>query len=284
MVVRDATTASLVSGSLLWNTTNDYWMAGPLGSESKLLRLTGDGVISGSSQISFTGITNVPSGLVSGSSQVLGGTTIHSGSFFNGISVVSGSGQISFSGITDIPSLVSGSSQITYSGLNGIPSGIVSGSSQISYGGITDIPSGIVSSSIQIKNYGDFATTGSNTFKGNQIISGSLTVTGSVNAAAYYEISDVNYKDIISTNPQIDLSTLDVIQFTLKGDSQVRYGYSAQDVQKLCNDLVVGDNPLTVNYNDVHTLKIHQLENKIKQLENKLESLYVIIMDRDNQK
>ena len=217
-------------------------------------------MVSGSSQISFTGLTNVPSGLVSGSSQVLNGTTIHSGSFFNGISVVSGSGQISFSGITGVPS-------------------------------------GIVSSSIQIKNYGDFATTGSNTFKGNQIITGSvyvsgsshvitgsLTVSGSVSATSFFELSDIRYKDIISVNPNVDLSTLDVIQFTLKGDNQVRYGYSAQSVKEACSDLVVGDLPMSVNYNDVHTLKIHQLENKIKQLENKIESLYVIIMDRDNQK
>ena len=40
---------------------------------------------------------------------------------------------------------------------------------------------GIVSSSQQIKNYNVFATTGSNTFIGNQIITGSLNVTGSVN-------------------------------------------------------------------------------------------------------
>jgi hypothetical protein len=179
--------------------------------------------------------------------------------------------------------------------LNGIPSGIVSGSSQISFGGITGVPSGIVSSSIQIKNYGDFATTGSNTFKGNQIITGSvyvsgsshvitgsLTVSGSVSATAFFELSDIRYKDIISVNPNVDLSTLDVIQFTLKGDNQVRYGYSAQSVKEACSDLVVGDLPMSVNYNDVHTLKIHQLENKIKQLENKIESLYAKIMDRDN--
>ena len=118
----------------------------------------------------------------------------------------------------------------------------------------------------------------------SHVITGSLTVSGSVSATSFFEVSDIRNKDIIATNPQIDLSTLDVIQFTLKGDNQVRYGYSAQDVQKLCNDLVVGDNPLTVNYNDVHTLKIHQLENKIKQLETKIESLYAKInsMDRDN--
>ena len=140
-------------------------------------------------------------------------------------------------------------------------------------------------------------TTGSNTFKGNQIITGSvyvsgsshvitgsLTVSGSVSATSFFELSDIRYKDIISVNPNVDLSTLDVIQFTLKGDNQVRYGYSAQSVKEACSDLVVGDLPMSVNYNDVHTLKIHQLENKIKQLENKIESLYVIIMDRDNQK
>ena len=41
-------------------------------------------------------------------------------------------------------------------------------------------PEGTVSSSAQILNYGIFATTGSNTFRGNQIVSGSLRVTGSI--------------------------------------------------------------------------------------------------------
>jgi hypothetical protein len=77
-------------------------------------------------------------------------------------------------------------------------------------------------------------------------------------------------KDIINRNPQIDLSTLEVIQFKFKGDNQVRYGYSAQEVQKLCGDLVVGTNPMTVNYSDVHTLKILQLEQRIKELEKRL--------------
>ncbi len=100
-------------------------------------------LVSGSSQISFGSITGVPSGLVSGSSQVLAGTTIHSGSFFNGISVVSGSSQISFNGITDKPTLVSGSSQITYGSISSIPSGIVSGSAQIDLTSTINYSSGI---------------------------------------------------------------------------------------------------------------------------------------------
>ena len=36
MVVRDATASSLVSGSLLWDSTSDYWKAGALGSEKRI--------------------------------------------------------------------------------------------------------------------------------------------------------------------------------------------------------------------------------------------------------
>ena len=57
LVVRDAT-GTLTSGSLLWDTTNDYWIAGPLGAESKLLRQNGDNVVSGSSQITYTSISS----------------------------------------------------------------------------------------------------------------------------------------------------------------------------------------------------------------------------------
>ena len=107
--------------------------------------LNTEGVVSGSSQISFNGITDKPT-LVSGSSQITYGllTGIPSG-------IVSGSSQVSFGSITGVPSgLVSGSSQITYGSLSGIPSGIISGSSQVSFGSITGIPSGLVSGSSQI--------------------------------------------------------------------------------------------------------------------------------------
>lgn len=63
-------------------------------------------------------------------------------------------GSLDWSHIINEPTLVSGSSQIQYSGLTGVPSGLVSGSSQIN-------------------NLG-YAITGSNTFIGNQIVSGSI--------------------------------------------------------------------------------------------------------------
>jgi len=244
LVVRDATAPNTVSGSFLWDSTNDKWIAGALGSEDDVVLktatqtltnktinasqlvdtsvtnaklqyssltiagtsvslngsisaatiLSGTGTVSGSSQISYTGLSNIPTGIVSGSSQItygsisgtpsgivsgsvqidltattnystgiktrlnsegvlsgsaqvvaalpsgtvsgssqiLAGTTIHSGAFFNGISVVSGSAQISFGSITGVPSgLVSGSSQISFGSISSIPSGLVSGSSQV---------------------------------------------------------------------------------------------------------------------------------------------------------
>jgi hypothetical protein len=110
-------------------------------------------LVSGSSQVSFNGISNVPSGIVSGSSQVLNGSGVWSGSAQLPAGTVSGSSQVLFGSISGVPSgLVSGSSQIPYSGLTGTPSGIVSGSSQIVYSGLTGIPSGIVSGSSQVLN------------------------------------------------------------------------------------------------------------------------------------
>jgi len=67
--VKDSTAPGTVSGSLLWDGLNNNWIAGLSGSESKVLLATGDSIVSGSSQISFTGITDKPT-LVSSSAQI----------------------------------------------------------------------------------------------------------------------------------------------------------------------------------------------------------------------
>ena len=98
--------------------------------------------------------------------------------------------------------VISGSSQITYISISSIPAGIVSGSTQVDADSITNfdsnvkakldtdgvisgsagiiplLPTGTVSGSTQIANLG-YATTGSNSFIGNQTITGSLIVSGS---------------------------------------------------------------------------------------------------------
>ena len=354
--VKDNTAPNLISGSLLWDATNDYWIAGQLGSEQRIVRetefntavtrignietstgslnsftssinttiknkLNSDGVVSGSVQVNHNGTTNydanqhvdhtaisisagsglsgggtiaatrtitldtgsvhfldgvkkelntegvisgssqvlsgtgiwsgssqlpsgvvsgssqvlsgtgiwsgsaqLPSGVVSGSSQVLAGTTIHSGAFFNGISVVSGSGQISFNGITDKPTLVSGSSQITFlsissipsglvsgssqvlsgtgiwSGSAQLPSGVVSGSSQITYGSISGIPGGIVSGSSQI-TFGSISSIPSGLVSGSsQITLSSTTGYGSVLNQAVLTTSAPTFDQVITSN------------------------------------------------------------------------------------
>ena len=57
ILVKDATGGSTVSGSLLWDSTNDYWKSGKLGSESEVI-------------ISSNIVENLPTGTVSGSSQI----------------------------------------------------------------------------------------------------------------------------------------------------------------------------------------------------------------------
>jgi hypothetical protein len=96
LVVRDATGGSTTSGSLLWDVTNDYWKAGALGAESKLLRQNGDSVVSGSAQITISSTT---------------GYSDYSSSVATAISA--------------------STAAATWTNLNGKPGGIVSGSSQI---------------------------------------------------------------------------------------------------------------------------------------------------------
>ena len=97
---------------------------------------------------------------------------------------------------------------------------------------------------------------------------GKLQVNGTVYATGFYESSDIRLKTILEKNPIVDLKGIEVIKFT-RNDSdinQVRYGYSAQEVQSICSDLVSGNDFLNVNYIDVHTLKIAALEQEIKEL------------------
>jgi len=148
LLVKDSNGALTVSGSLLWDATNDRWIAGPKNSEEYILLAGSDGVVSGSSQISFTDLSNLPSGIVSSSDQITSSL--------------------------DTKYVLSGSiTQTTWDNIGSKPGGIVSGSSQIT-------ALGFISSS-QTLDTGSLATTGSNTFIGTQIISGSLNVSGTIN-------------------------------------------------------------------------------------------------------
>ena len=98
----------------------------------------------------------------------------------------------------------------------------------------------------------------------------SLNSSGHLTANAFFEASDIRYKDVIETNPDITGLGIDVIKFTRHGSDMIRYGYSAQQVQSIIPESVYGEDTLTVNYMDVHTLKIASLERRVKELEAKL--------------
>jgi hypothetical protein len=94
-------------------------------------------------------------------------------------------------------------SYVEYSNVANKPT-LVSGSSQITYSGLSSIPSGIVSSSAQVGEYNIFATTGSNTFQANQIVTGSLFITQNLVVAGsssiqYISSSVVDIADNIIT-------------------------------------------------------------------------------------
>jgi hypothetical protein len=95
--VKDGTGTSTTSGSLIWDSANgaDYWKAGKLGSEAKILT-DGMGVISGSGQL--TNYETTGRGIVSGSSQInvestIGDITLGTRTFGNYVaSLVAGTG------------------------------------------------------------------------------------------------------------------------------------------------------------------------------------------------
>lgn len=98
-----------------------------------------------------------------------------------------------------------------------------------------------------------------------------ITVSGSATATSFFESSDIRFKNILHTNPNVSLG-IDVIKFTRTDidTEKVRYGYSAQQVKALMPELVNDGEQLTINYIDIHTIKIAALEREIKELKAKL--------------
>jgi hypothetical protein len=95
-----------------------------------------------------------------------------------------------------------------------------------------------------------------------------------VYATSFFESSDIRLKNVIDKNPKVNLN-IDVFKYTRKdGDDQknVRFGYSAQQIQEIMPELVGGKDYLSVNYIDVHTLKIAMLEEQIRELQEQLKN------------
>jgi hypothetical protein len=212
--VKDAS-GTLTSGSLLWNSSTDRWIAGPSGSESNILLSNGFGVVSGSSQITLSGDisgtanntsitsncivnddvnTNAGivytklnlngSGLVSGSIQVDHNCTTNYVANqhidHSTVSISPGCGLIGGGNLTATRTLTldTGSAHFISGSRSALPSGSVSGSSQIT----SLLPTGTISGSAQIQLNSTTGTlcvnkggTGDTTYTNGQLLIGNTT-------------------------------------------------------------------------------------------------------------
>ena len=106
LMIGDVTAPNQVSGSLLWDATNDYWIAGPSGSESKVLLAEGDGVVSGSAQIDLASVQGDTDDVTEGSTNLYY-TDTRVKTKLNAETVISGSSQVQIDSVTGFSSFSS---------------------------------------------------------------------------------------------------------------------------------------------------------------------------------
>ena len=107
----------------------------------------------------------------------------------------------------------------------------------------------------------------------NLKVYGSINATNNITASAFYESSDKNLKEDITSISAIDLARdIQLKEFRFKADGIKRYGVIAQDLleEGLDNLVSTKNNHLTVDYISLLCLKIAQLEEEIKKIKMKL--------------
>jgi spore maturation protein SpmB len=154
LLVKDPTGGSTVSGSLLWDSTLDYWKGGTVGNELKLLRIGSDGVVSGSGQISLAGTSDYTS--------LFGGIAASTSSLnsFSASTNIAISNLNTYTGSVSDPKFASIAAST--SSLNTFTASL-SSTSQVTFGGVTssfNIPAASVSGSTNTKRLAFRDTTG----------------------------------------------------------------------------------------------------------------------------
>ena len=116
-------------------------------------------------------------------------------------------------------------------------------------------------------------TLGSSSTSADLQVYGSINATNNITASAFYESSDKNLKEDITSISAIDLARdIQLKEFRFKADGIKRYGVIAQDLleEGLDNLVSTKNNHLTVDYISLLCLKIAQLEEEIKKIKMKL--------------
>lgn len=116
-------------------------------------------------------------------------------------------------------------------------------------------------------------TLGSSSTSADLQVYGSINAANNITASAFYESSDKNLKEDITSISAIDLARdIQLKEFRFKADGIKRYGVIAQDLleEGLDNLVSTKNNHLTVDYISLLCLKIAQLEEEIKKIKMKL--------------
>ena len=185
-------------------------------------------LVSGSSQVSYPGLSDIPSGIISSSAQI--------DALFNIDGLVSGASQITPLLPTGV---VSGSSQVSYPSLSNIPAGIVSGSSQVT----PLLPSGTVSGSSQVTadSIINFDSNVKEKLDADGVISGS----SQVNANSITNF-DSNVKDKLNTDGVVSGSSqVDITSTTGTLDISSRTNLAVSDTSTI--DMVLSNDTISAN-------------------------------------
>lgn len=187
IIVRDATSPNLISGSLLWDTTTDKWIAGPAGSEDEIILSTKTQTLTNKTlNGTLNTITNIGNSSLTNSSITIAGTSVSLGGSISSSTILSGTNV--WSGSAQLPSgLVSGSSQITISGTTGFGSYINQSLLTTSSPSFTNLTIG-TNQVLHAGNYNNYAPTktgtGASGTWGISITGNSATATNLANGSA----------------------------------------------------------------------------------------------------
>ena len=182
-------------------------------------------------------------------------------------------GNLSTSGTTNLGTTIIGTKSSTkgltiFGNINA--TGWTKIGSTLNVSGKTTIGSPDTSADLQI--YGK-TTLGSSSTSADLQVYGSINTTKNITASAFYESSDKNLKEDITSISAIDLARdIQLKEFRFKADGIKRYGVIAQDLleEGLDNLVSTKNNHLTVDYISLLCLKIAQLEEEIKKIKMKL--------------